>query len=144
MRQPGLSPLSRRIFHVVLFEGLGAVIAGAGLAALSGEALTTTGPLALVSSVVAAAGNFLYNTGFEAWEARQKQRGRGLGRRILHALGLELFLAMLLVPLLAWWLRLGLVEALFYDLAVTLFFVAYTFLFNLAFDKVFGLPRSAR
>jgi uncharacterized membrane protein len=46
--------------------------------------------------------------------------------------------------LLAWWLDVTLLQAFLYDLTLVVFFVIYTFLFNLAFDKVFGLPASAK
>jgi uncharacterized membrane protein len=50
----------------------------------------------------------------------------------------------MLVPLIAWWLGIGLWEALVMDLALVVFFLVYTFAFNWAFDAVFGLPDSAR
>jgi uncharacterized membrane protein len=34
-------------------------------------------------------------------------------------------------------------QALLYDAALLLFFLVYTFVFNWAFDRVFGLPASA-
>ncbi|MDT4865016.1 Chlorhexidine efflux transporter [compost metagenome] len=71
-------------------------------------------------------------------------RGRGFKRRIAHAIGFELGFIVALVPLFAWWLDIGWWHALVLDLGLSLFFLVYTFLFNLAFDKVFDLPLSAQ
>lgn len=65
-------------------------------------------------------------------------------RRVAHAVIFETGLVLMLVPLIAWWLGIGLWEALVMDLALVVFFLVYTFAFNWAFDAVFGLPASAR
>ena len=70
-------------------------------------------------------------------------RGRSLQRRVAHAIGFEGGLALLLVPLFAWWFGVGLWQALVMDLGLMLFFLIYTFVFNWGFDHVFGLPASA-
>ena len=71
-------------------------------------------------------------------------RGRGFQRRAAHAIGFELGFIIMLVPLFAWWLGIGWWHALVFFFFVSAFFVFYTFAFNLAFDKVFGLPLSAQ
>ena len=50
----------------------------------------------------------------------------------------------MLVPLVAWWYSVSLWQALLMDLALLVFFLVYTFVFTWAFDRVFGLPASAR
>lgn len=139
-----MTPVVRRVVHALLFEALGVVIVSLGLTLFSGHAVVDTGIFAVASSLVAVAWNYVFNTLFERWEARQTVRGRGVLRRAVHAVGFELGLTVLLVPLLAWWLDLSLLEALLYDLTLVLFFVVYAYLFNLGFDRVFGLPESAR
>ncbi len=139
-----MSPILRRILYTVLFEAFGIVIAGLGLAVLSGAAVFDTGIVAALSSLVAMTWNLTFNTLFEFWETRQTTKGRSFARRAAHALGFELGLTVLLAPLLAWWLDVTLLQAFLYDLTLVVFFVIYTFLFNLAFDKVFGLPASAK
>ncbi|NQW14229.1 MAG: PACE efflux transporter [Rhodobacter sp.] len=139
-----MSPILRRILYTVLFEAFGIVIAGLGLAVLSGAVVFDTGIVAALSSLVAMTWNLIFNTLFEFWETRQTTKGRSFARRAAHALGFELGLTVLLAPLLAWWLDVTLLQAFLYDLTLVVFFVIYTFLFNLAFDKVFGLPASAK
>lgn len=144
VERPPMHPWLRRTVYVVLYEAIAIVAASLGLSLLSGEGVQTTGPVTVMSAVIAVAWNLAFNTAFEFWEARRAVRGRSLRLRIGHALGFELGLTALLVPLLAWWLDIGLVEALVYDIALIVFFIVYTFAFNLGFDRVFGLPASAR
>ena len=49
-----------------------------------------------------------------------------------------------LVPLFGWWFNVSLWQAFVMDLALIVFFLCYTFVFNWAFDRVFGLPASAQ
>ena len=135
--------LRRKIVYVSLYEAFAILFASLGLAAMSGAGAAASTALAVATSVVAVLWNLAYNTVFEAWESRQARRGRSLGRRVAHAVGFEGGLALLLVPLIAWWLDVGLWAALLMDGALLLFFLIYTFVFNTAFDRVFGLPRSA-
>jgi uncharacterized membrane protein len=139
-----MSPIVRRVVYALLYEAIGVVLVSLGLTLFSGHAVADTGAFAIASSLIAVAWNYVFNSLFEAWEARQTVRGRSFLRRAVHAVGFELGLTVLLVPLLAWWLGMSLLEALLYDLTLVLFFVVYTYLFNLGFDRVFGLPASAR
>ena len=135
--------IRRKIVYVSLYEGFAILFASIGLAAMSGAGAGKSTALAVASSAVAVVWNLVFNTLFEAWEARQPVRGRSVGRRVAHALGFEGGLAAILVPLFAWWLGIGLWEALLFDAALLLFFLVYTFVFNWCFDRVFGLPASA-
>jgi uncharacterized membrane protein len=110
---------------------------------MSGAGAAKSTALAAATSAVAVVWNLVFNTVFEAWEARQPRRGRSLARRVAHAIGFELGLTVLLVPMFAWWLGVSLWQALRYDVALLLFFLVYTFCFNWVFDQVFGLPASA-
>jgi uncharacterized membrane protein len=87
--------------------------------------------------------NLIYNTLFERWEARQAKRGRSVARRVAHAIGFQLTLVVYLIPLIAWWLDMSLVEAFLVDLAFIILVPCYTFAYNWAFDRLFGLPTSA-
>lgn len=135
--------IKRRLVYVSLYELFAVGLTSAGLALLAGSALAHAGIAALASSAIALAWNLAYTHLFEAWEARQTRRGRNLARRIAHALGFEAGLIVMLVPLFAWWLEITLWQALLLDFGLIVFFLIYTFVFNLAFDRVFGLPASA-
>ena len=141
---PKLQGVWRRVVYVSLYEVLAIALAGLGLMLMSGESLLASGALATATSAVAVVWNLVFNSLFERWEARQPVKGRSVQRRVAHALAFEAGLVLMLVPLIAWWLGIGLWEALVMDLALVVFFLIYTFAFNWAFDEVFGLPASAR
>jgi uncharacterized membrane protein len=135
--------LKRRVVYITLYEGIAIVAASMGLALMSGQGLGHSGVLAVIASVVAVLWNLGFNWLFERWEARQVVRGRNVWRRIAHAVGFEGGLVTFLVPTFAWWLDVSLWEALVMDLGLVVFFLIYTFVFNWAFDAIFGLPASA-
>ncbi len=136
--------LKRKIVYVVSFELIAIVLASTLVRALSDSPLSAAGITAVASSAIAMAWNYVYNTLFEAWEARQARKGRGLLRRAVHAIGFEAGLVTMLVPLFAWVLGISLLAALLLNAAMIVFFLVYGFVFNLVFDRVFGLPLSAQ
>lgn len=133
----------RRVVYITLYEGIAIVAASAGLAVMSGQGLGHSGVLAVIASAIAVLWNLSFNALFERWESGQVVRGRSVKRRIAHALGFEGGLIAFLVPVFAWWLDLSLWDALVMDLGLVVFFLVYTFVFNWAFDAIFGLPASA-
>ena len=135
--------LKRRVVYISLYEGIAIVAASAGLALVSGQGLGHSGVLAVIASVIAVLWNLAFNALFERWESSQAVRGRGVRRRIAHAIGFEGGLVAFLVPMFAWWLGVSLWDALVMDLGLVVFFLVYTFVFNWAFDAIFGLPASA-
>ncbi|BEN10120.1 hypothetical protein SMETP3_06080 [Serratia marcescens] len=135
--------VKRKLVYVTAYEIIGMAISALGLALLSGHAPSSTGPLAVVITTIAVSWNFIYNYLFEWWESRQASRTRTLKRRILHAVGFQLTLVVYLIPLIAWWMGITLWQALLLDMALIVIIPCYTFLFNWAFDKLFGLPASA-
>lgn len=60
-----------------------------------------------------------------------------------HAVGFQLTLIVVLIPLIAGWMNISLVQAFLLDLALILFTPCYTFTFNGLFDRAFGLPALA-
>ncbi|MGE4373164.1 MAG: PACE efflux transporter [Xanthobacter sp.] len=139
-----MSAITRRVVYLIIYEALAILFVSLALAGVTGQSAGHTGVVAVASSLVAVTWNFIFNTLFEAWEARQSVRGRSLKRRMAHACLFEAGLVVMLVPLFAWWLEVSLLDALIYDIGLTLFFLAYTFFYNWGFDAIFGLPASAR
>jgi uncharacterized membrane protein len=135
--------LKRRVVYITLYEGLAIVAASAGLALLTGQGAGRSGAAAVIASAIAIVWNLTFNALFERWESRQAVRGRSLRRRLAHAIGFEGGLVAFLVPVFAWWMDVSLWQALVMDLGLVAFFLAYTFVFNWAFDQLFGLPASA-
>ena len=146
-KQPTLFSLQgvkRRLIYVSLYELIAIAAATAGLALLSGQGAGHSSVVAVAASVIAIVWNIVFNWAFERWESRQTVRGRSAARRVAHAIGFEGGLVFTLVPLFAWWFKVSLWEAFVMDLALIVFFLCYTFVFNWAFDRVFGLPASAQ
>lgn len=139
-----MTPNLRRIVYAVLFETIGIAISTFGLFAFSNTALSQSAGAAVATTGIALLWNFAFNSIFEGWEARQPAKGRSLARRMVHTLLFEGGLVLLLVPVLAWWLKIPLWQAFLYDFGLLLFFAIYTFAFTAAFDRIFGLPASAR
>jgi uncharacterized membrane protein len=136
--------IKRRIVFLTLYEGLAILLSSVGLSVVMGIQPTEAGALAIIASVIAVLWNLGFNIGFEAAEARFGIKGRSLLTRVVHALGFEAGLVTMLVPIFAWMLGITLVEAFILDIGMMIFFLFYTFAFNLGFDRVFGLPNSAR
>ena len=140
----GLQGPWRRVLYVTLYELIAIAVATAGLAQLSGQGAGHSSVVAVAASAIAVLWNVVFNWAFERWESRQTVRGRSVARRVAHAIGFEGGLVFTLVPLFAWWFKVSLWEAFVMDLALIVFFRCYTFVFNWAFDRVFGLPASAQ
>ncbi|HEI8865876.1 PACE efflux transporter [Serratia sp. AKBS12] len=135
--------VKRKLVYVTAYEIIGMAISALGLALLSGSAPSSTGPLAVAITTIAVSWNFIYNCLFEFWESRQASRTRTVRRRIFHAVGFQLTLVVYLIPLIAWWMGISLWQALLLDMALIVIIPCYTFVYNWAFDKLFGLPASA-
>jgi len=136
--------LKRRVTYVALFESIAIVLTTYGLAFISGRDLGQSGLVAAITSFMAIVWNFGYNFIFEYVEAKMARSGRSLTLRAIHAAGFEIGLGLMVIPMLAFALDISLWTALLTNIGIMLFFLVYTFFFNLAFDRVFGLPLSAR
>jgi len=132
--------VKRRIVYVGLYELVAIVLSAILLKLISNADTANSLGIAVVASAIAILWNLAFNYGFELWEKHRQHTGRSLGIRVLHAVGFEGGLVIFLVPVLAWWLEVSFIEALLLDLGLLVFFLFYTFVFNWAFDAVFGLP----
>ena len=138
-----LQGVKRKIIQAISFEVIAVIMVSPFVALMFGKSLTNAASLSILLSFLALFWNFAFNTLFEAWEIRQENRQRTLKRRIIHAVGFVAGFAVLVVPVVAYWLNITWQAALITDLGLMLFFMFYQFGFQWAFDKIFGLPRSA-
>jgi uncharacterized membrane protein len=139
-----MSPTRRRIVQAVLYEGIAISVVTPILAIGFSHPPGSAFVLSAVMSSIALAWNYAFNTVFERWESRQAVKGRSLARRVAHGIGFEGGLAIILMPVMAYWLDVSLMTAFVADLGLLVFFFVYTVGFTWAFDKVFGLPASAQ
>ena len=136
-----LSSLKRRIVYVCTFEFFAIIFSTIILSTLSGSNADDSFPLAVMVTTAAVIWNFLFNWVFEAWERRQNIRSRSLLIRCIHAVGFEGGLIVTCLPIYMLWYSIGPWTAFTMALALLLFFLVYTFIFTLLFDKVFTLPQ---
>lgn len=139
-----MTPTGRKILYAVSFETLGTLVATLGLMVMSDAKPLQSLALSVIGATIALCWSYLFNTGFEAWEAQQPTKGRSSLRRAVHALMFEGGLVLISVPIMAWWLDVGLLEAAMYEAGLIVLFIVYTYAFTWGFDRVFGLPVSAR
>ena len=139
-----MTPRVRKVVYAVSFEAGGIAMGGMVLHLISRAAVDRSLGMATIGAVVALGWSYLYNSIFEAWEARQEVRGRSVTRRMAHAVLFEGGLTVILVPVTAWWLSVSLLAALVYEAGLIGFYLAYAWVFTWGFDRVFGLPQSAR
>ncbi len=138
-----MSPKKRRLLQAILYEALAIAFVTPVLSVIFNAPLSSALGLAVVISSIALTWNYLFNTLFERWEARQSVRGRSLARRLMHGVGFEGGLVVMLVPLMAFWLNTSLLNAFVAELGFLAFFFVYAIAYTWAFDRVFGLPESA-
>lgn len=132
---------SDRIRHAVSFEIIGlALITPLGAFAF-GMPVADIGVVGVASATIATGWNYLYNLGFD--HVMQRLTGstqKSLAVRVLHSVLFEGGLLLALLPLIAWYLGVSMLQAFMMDVSFALFYLVYAFVFNLAYDKIFPLP----
>ncbi|MBO1806660.1 PACE efflux transporter [Leucobacter ruminantium] len=137
-------PVLRRVSFVVGYEALSVLFTVFVLSALLGHHGGESIFLAVLLSTVATGWNYIWNTIFEAIERRTAVKGRGAAARAVHAVGYEGGVLVFTIPLVAFMLGVSLIEAVMIEGGLLVFFLAFTVIYTWIFDRVFGLPDSAR
>lgn len=129
-----------RIRYAISFEII-ALILVMPLGALAfDKPVHDMGVIAVVGATLATLWNYVYNLMFDhAMLALRGSVEKTLAIRVLHALLFELGLLTVLLPFVAWYLRIGLWEALILDLALAGFYMVYAFVFAWAYDRIFPI-----
>ncbi|MBV4552199.1 PACE efflux transporter [Pseudomonas sp. SWRI102] len=134
----------RKILQAILYEAGGVLFVAPALTLIYQQGMGYSTLLSLVISGVALGWNMLFNGAFEWWERRQHNRQRNWQRRLLHSLGFEGGLTLILTPVIAAWLGISLWLALVTNLGLFVFFFFYSLVFQWGFDRVFDVPLSAQ
>ncbi|MCU0829520.1 MAG: PACE efflux transporter [Tabrizicola sp.] len=138
MRQTG-----DRIRHAVLFEMVALLLVAPLGGLVFGVGIGQFGVVAVVSTTIAMVWNYLYNLGFDHALVRQGHSlKKTLRVRIVHALLFEAGLLAVLVPFIAWYLAVPLVQAFVMDVSLAGFYLVYAFVFNWAYDLAVPIPES--
>ncbi len=132
---------SDRVRHAIMFEIIGLAVFTPAAAFLFDQPIGHMGVIGIVSATAATVWNFIFNLGFD--RAMLRVRGsvaKTMPIRVLHTALFELGLIAILIPFIAWYLGIGLMTALFLDLAVVAFYLVYAFVFNIVYDWAFPIP----
>ncbi|AXV14334.1 hypothetical protein CYG48_00530 [Neorhizobium sp. SOG26] len=130
-----------RIRHALSFEIIALLIVTPLGALFFHKPIEDIGVIAVGGATIATGWNYLYNLGFDHLMRRMTggtQKSPAI--RVAHSILFELGLLIVLLPFVAWYLDISLWEALVMDIAFALFYVAYAFVFNWAYDRIFPLP----
>jgi uncharacterized membrane protein len=135
--KPVVAPksLKERALHALLFELIGVLMFAPGLAWVLGQSIGKMGAMTVMISTVAMLWNMVFNALFDRLRARVGF-AMSLKVRALHAISFEVGLVFMVVPMVAWWLSISLLEAFVLDIGLLLLFLPYTMLFNLAYDRL--------
>jgi len=132
---PPHKTLSERFLHALLFELIAIALCGPAMGWAMDKPVWDTSLLTAAISLAAMLWNMVYNAGYERLEAALGWR-RTPAMRGLHAVGFEGGLIVIVVPLAAWWLGISLWQAFLLDISLLLFFLPYTYVYNLVYDKL--------
>jgi len=137
-----------RVRHALLFEAMALAIFIPGSAAVFGQPVDHMGVIGIASATIATLWNFVFNMVFD--RAMLRLRGslhKTMALRIAHTFLFEAGLVVMLIPMIAWYLGIGLWAALLMDVAIVIFYLVYGFLFNIVYDRMFPVavpaPRAA-
>jgi uncharacterized membrane protein len=135
-----------RLRYAVLFELMLVVLLAVVIGLLFDRGILEMGVFTLALSFVALAVNFLYNLAFDRFDVRNGRipTERTVGWRVMHAVGFETTLVIVELPLFMWWMNWGIWRALAVNIALMAGIVAYTYVFTLAYDKLFPIEQARR
>lgn len=124
-----------RLFHAVLFEIIANILIAVVMAFVLRIPLLKTSILSCVSALTAMAWNYIFNMLFDRLQ-QHYEFNRNLLVRILHAVGFEAGLILVLTPVAMFLLSLPLAGAFAVEIGLVLFFLPYTVVFNWFYDYV--------
>ena len=93
------------------------------------------GVLAVVISTMALILNIIYNWLFDKIFPFNNGH-RSVRVRIIHAVGFEGTLVVFTIPVIALILNVGLIEAFMIEIGILIFFLFYTYIFNVIYDHL--------
>ncbi|WP_286221992.1 PACE efflux transporter [Marinobacter apostichopi] len=130
-----------RIRQAISFELIGLLLSIPLAAFTFGYDLGKTGVLGVIGATMATVWNYVFNLAFDHGLKRLTGSTRKtLPVRFIHAISFELGLMIAFLPVIAWWMGIGLIEALIVDVAFVLFYLVFAFVFTWCYDIVFPDP----
>ncbi|AKI00098.1 putative membrane protein [Hoeflea sp. IMCC20628] len=129
-----------RIRHALSFEIIALFVVTPLGAWGFGLPLGDIGVIAVISATIATGWNYLYNLLFDHALLRIAGHvSKTFALRVLHAVVFEAGLLVVLLPFIAWYLGVSLIQAFLMDVSFAAFYLVYAFVFNWAYDVVFPI-----
>lgn len=129
-----------RIRHAVSFELIGFLIVVSTGILLFDMPLQSIGVVAIVGSVIATLWVYVFNYLFDlALLRRQGHARKSIRQRIANSVLFEIGLLLVLLPFIAWYLQVSLLDALNLGASLSVFYLVYSFGFNWVYDLVFPM-----
>ncbi|WP_026060299.1 PACE efflux transporter [Pseudaminobacter salicylatoxidans] len=130
-----------RVRHALMFEIIGLAIITPAAAYLYDKPIFQMGVVSIGSATIATIWTFVFNLGFDhAMRRMLGHTAKCFRMRLAHTVLFELGLLILLLPPIAWYLNMTLIDTLILDLGIVAFYLIYNFAFNVAYDRVFPVP----
>ncbi|MBV4481336.1 multidrug/biocide efflux PACE transporter [Pseudomonas khavaziana] len=127
--------ITERVCQAIGFEALALSICTPLMAWIMDKPALDMGLVALAISLIALSWNIIFNGLFDRLKARLQLANSGQ-TRVLHALLFEGGLIVVVVPLVAMWLNISLLQAFMLDIGVLLFFLPYTYVYHWGYDVI--------
>ena len=127
-----------RVIQTLSYEVGGLVIATPLYMLVFGENVWGSAGLMIALSIAVLVWTPIYNSAFDRLDLHYAKRiasDRPIAWRVVHAIGLEATTVFLTVPIVMVLGGHGFVEALVVDIALTLLYTVYGFVFHLAYDR---------
>ena len=133
-----------RIRYTLCFEATLMMLLVPAGALFFDKSLLDIGLLGCVLVTKAMLVGLLYNWVFDMIDARagRVSSDRSTIGRLVHATGFEISLTLTSLPIYIYWLDVTILEALAADIVVTTFVVAYTYVYTLAYDRLFPVQNN--
>jgi len=130
-----------RIRHALAFEGIGLVLIILLAPIVLNKPMEAIGLLAIAGSVIATLWTYVFTLGFDRVLLRLRgTTARTLVLRVVYSLLFEAGLIAVLLPITAYVLGIGLFEALLVDIGLAVFYIVYSFVYNIIYDRIFPDP----
>lgn len=134
-----------RVRHTLMFEIIGLMAIIPVSAFVLDKPIMRMGVVGIGSATIATVWNFVFNIGFDHGMRRiTGHTVKSLKTRLVHTVLFEAGLLAILLPPMAWYLDMGLLDALVLDLGIVAFYLVYNFTFNLAYDRIFPISVVSR
>ena len=120
-----------RIIHAISFEFGALVLFVIVLSPIFDFSVTAMGVMGITLSLLTVTLLYFYNIIFDkALLTRTGSVKKSSKARIMHALLFETSLIIIFLPIIIWWLKVGIIDALLLEVSAITFMVVYTFIFH--------------